>query len=466
MRSDWYEKLKYIETHYAVENIKYKSILLWPYLRSLLFAYYEVKPKEDTNTQIDRMNNRSVKLCFSILKRCISGFFRTDFSLFSNTGKVLLFTDSAASVAVEGKIIDKFSCALADEYKDLIPVLAHTKKNMAYTHFVDRDFIDNFIVLRYLFLHISEQDIIGSEIFESVCKELGITLDLTRTVRHILKIQKFYLKLFLKIKPDKIFMTWYYEVYKIAIIDIAHQIGIPVIELQHGIYAFAYAGFKNIQGAAYPDYFFCFGPSYVKTISPAIYAPERIKIVGYYYMDLIRQREKEGKLLFDSKYSEKAKGKTIITVASQWTIDRKLLNFYSELAENNKNLLVIFKPRLHEEYHDSYCTENFIIEDELDVYVCMQNSSVVSTVYSTCGLEALCFGKPLLLIDIEGFSTLYFKSLIGEPNFVKYTSRLDEAADFIFRGSKFDSKKIEQLGEKFYAAHHSVLLKQALKEIC
>lgn len=458
------EKLKYIETHYAVENIRCKDILLWPYLRSYFFALYE--EKKDKNTCIDRTKVRSIGLYFRLLRRFIAGILKTDFSLFSKKNKAILFTDSGYSFIYGGKIRDKLCENLVDEYNDIIPFLSLSKKLMPYKHFIARDFVDNFINLRYLLLRIYDKDIIGSEIVKNICKDLNVYINLSEFVRYIVKVQKFYVNLLSKMKPTKIFMTWYYEVYKIAIIDVAHRIGIPVIEFQHGTpFFFAYTCFKDIQGAAYPDYFFSFGPAYAKYISPIIYTPERIKIVGYYYLELIRQREKENKLLFDSKYLEKSRDKIIITVASQQTIDRQLLDFYSTFAENYRNLLIIFKPRVHENYHSSYRAENLIIEEELDVYVCMQNSSVVSTVYSTCGLEALSLGKPLLLIDIEGLAKSYFGSFLGETNFVRYTNRLDEAAEFISHSSEFDNEEIVQLGGKFYAQNHQALLKQALKQI-
>jgi len=70
--------------------------------------------------------------------------------------------------------------------------------------------------------------------------------------------------------------------------------------------------------------------------------------------------------------------------------------------------------------------ENIIMYNQLDCYNIVMHSNMHMTLYSSCVLEVLSFGIPNILLDIKGFSTLYYNKLLD----VKYSKIVSNDSDF------------------------------------
>lgn len=99
-------------------------------------------------------------------------------------------------------------------------------------------------------------------------------------------------------------------------------------------------------------------------------------------------------------------GKLVVCWASHESKDEKYI--FEELVNifmNQKDKLLIVKPHPNEnidfmtKVFSNYNTESIIIVDNFDFKTVLSISDVVLTQYSTCGLEAIMSGKPLIVLN-------------------------------------------------------------------
>lgn len=472
MKNDTSEKIDYIETHYPVECIKYKGLLLWPYIRTMAFGEYERQDEFISEQKNKFQFFQKIKKIINIFPIFIGSFFSTDLFLFFKKNSNIFFTDSGETRNINGKLISKIECEFVALSNIVVPFYQIKKgKKKAFKHYINRTFVDYLVIIKAFFTKVDSTAITGSEILYAICEELNIQINLKKSIKRIIATKRFYFYLFKKMKPKIIVVNCYYDLIKIAMISAAKSLKIPVIEMQHGFICqehFGYVCKKEFYDNPYPDYLFCFGEAFKKTVSKGIYPENRIKIVGNYYIDQIKKNKSINRELFIKHFGSQIENKTIITVASQCIIDQKLLLFYKNVAENNKNYFIIYKVRPFKEYHKKYIDllPNLKIENELDTYICMQNSDVTSTVSSTCAIESLVLGVPVLLVDIDGLATSYMKTFLGkELKSVEYVSDVKNASDAISRLMEIKSDEVSDDGNLFYPYGHKELLMKALKEV-
>ena len=380
--------------------------------------------------------------------------------------KVLLFTDTAEVRYVDGTAIDKIACELIKNEKDIVPVVRYVrdKKKNCFNKSID---VSIFEVLP-LFTHFRfyAAALHGMDILDGLKSDYNLHLDFVPSIKGIVRAIVFWTNYLRKIKPERIYVNCYYDSLKMAMTYAAKTMGIKVIEFQHGVLShqhFAYNAFAKIVPNPYPDYLLSFGDNFKNMVSQAIYEPESIKVVGSYYLDLVKSRLEINKKLFKEKYGMEKR--TIITVASQVTIDKRLMEFYMRFAKSHKDFFVIFVPRFSEPHHSVSLPENFVIETELDIYQCMQNASIVSTGYSTCCLEALALGKPVLCVDIDNLSVQGLKDFLVPETTLRMCNEDTDPIGIIEELAKISEESIICEGNKYFATGHNILLQKALEEI-
>ena len=203
------------------------------------------------------------------------------------------------------------------------------------------------------------------------------------------------------------------------IIETARELGIPTAELQHGTVYPMHLGyhFPDAPKKYFPDYFLSFGDAWFNSVRLPI-DNEKIIPIGYSYLE-----EQKGKV---------TKSNTL-TVVSQPTIAKKLLNFTLEVL-SQKDLPDDFKViyRLHPEEVSDW-KENFpqLDNDRIDLrldqttYECFSESKWVLGVYSTALIESLSFDCELFLFNTPGVEALSSILRVG-----KDCSLVNEPSDF------------------------------------
>ncbi|GHV78824.1 hypothetical protein AGMMS49944_06150 [Spirochaetia bacterium] len=298
---------------------------------------------------------------------------------------------------------------------------------------------------------------------------MGIEVDVDKYISDMYSSIVFYRKYFRFIKPSKIYVVCYYDRYSMAAFYAAKEMGIPVIEVQHGLINkvhFAYIANKLIEPNPYPDYLFCFSETFKNIVSSNIYKSESIFVTGRYYIDLIKMRKEKNYNLFLKKHG-KFKDKIIITVADNnlVEIDNKLLDMIKTMASSRSDIMYIYKPRIMTENYLYFSHPNVTIEEDLDVYQCMQNSHITTTVASTIAMESLVFGTPVILLNINNLAKMYLSELFSPVNSVYYADTTEEYLSYIPEVLSIDRSKVAVEGTCFYADNHAERIKEAIETI-
>lgn len=461
-----HDQIKKIETEYDVKNIRYGNEPLWPYIRiNLYFALFD-KNLDTADTSKEKKHSSFA----DILKRTDKCIRETSFSLFFREKHSIIFTDTSETKYYRNEYIDKMVDSIIENEKNFTPIVITDRKNTcAFDKYISFDWTYIEVVLRSKFVRYRKKELYGEDIYQQLMMDLGLECtSLREMVINILATKKYFSSVYKRIKPAKVFIVCYYDLYKMAAIKAAKEMGITTVELQHGVINnehMAYNMFTDIRDNPYPDYLFCFGEKYAENVSEYIYPSEKIKIVGSCYIDLMKKNSEENKRLFCAKYSN-ILGKIIVTFAAQAPIDEATLKVMRELAVKYMDVFVIYIPRPFEEYHENIDTDNFVVESDLDVYQCMQNSSCTMTVYSTCAMESLCFGTPVLLYNYNHMAEGTY-DFMGQSNcnFIQMADNVDDIKKKLDVIITTDKEKIEKYGNQFYADNHRLRVSKALNEI-
>lgn len=211
-----------------------------------------------------------------------------------------------------------------------------------------------------------------------------------------------------------------------AILDAAKFHNIYTVAYQHGSvhrlnpnYAYSRNDFVlNIVPdltLVWDDYWYRF------LLEKAHYPQDSVKVIGQLRMDNLQTLiESE---LVKAKRKEYS-FKNILLFASQPLRDKKLenqvLKGLVQVCSSLEDTLLIFRPHPLEfstQIFDELVTEfryrNYLIDNQTDLYISIASADVVVTFFSTVGMEAKYFNKPLVIFDPLGQDPLGF----GENGF-------------------------------------------------
>lgn len=467
MAIDFEKIIHDVETAFDVDKIKYDDIQLWPFIRHEIFVKYESNLYHEISfgnkNNLKSVKNSiwsKVKLAYQIVKQ-------TWFPYLLKKNPVLLYTNFGETIYVDRQLNLKISNELVKIEDNIVPIFIPDEVKKLKNSF-DKYICIDFICFFFLFFKqaINLDLLEGKNILDKICSFLNISYDLEDRVKYILKAIWAYEKWFTYVKPKKIYVICYYSLSYLPAFYVAKKLGIPIIEMQHGslgAHHYAYSSFKSMSDNPFPNYLFSFGEQYKKNISSYIYPKEKIKIVGFNFIEQTRSHKDENKIAFFTKYPELI-GKVIITVAGEPDIDRQIFDFFIKVAELHDDIYIVYVPRFLEAYHTQTLT-NMYIETELNVYQCMQNSSITAGVYTTCMVESLALGVPALLVNIHGMiNSSYLKLYDG----IKAYRVVDESREVLVAVKELleiDEGEVIKDGDKFYAHNHRALLEKAIKEV-
>lgn len=446
----------YIEQKYDVEKIKYNSIPLWPFLRYSFYSHWFEKKMNDNSSKSKR--NEKIKALWTLIQT----FCKSSKGLFLKRNKVLYFVNESTLKYSSGVKLDKVGAGLAKLYPDLLFLVSNTipESNYPFRKYISLKFIDLFTKL--LPSNYESANVYCKTIIEDILNELNIDYDYNYYIKNVLRKIRFYEFWFNLTKPKMIFVSCYYIPDRLPALYAAKKLRILVVELQHGMLGnshFAYHVNKDIEPSPYPNYLLSFGEKFNKLVSPSIYKQNNILSTGNFYLDYIKSTKQVNEEIFKKKYN--IINKTVITVASQITVDEELFEFYKKVCLDNKSVFVIFVPREYQPYHSEPIPENMSVEFELDVYQCIQNSDLTSTVYSTCCFESLALGVPCLLININNYVNQFLEEFITSDTTMYIVEPIIEEVNLALKNIlKIPKQKINEEGNSFYLNNHIDLLKK------
>jgi hypothetical protein len=469
MKNDIEGIIKQIESKYPVRTIEYigeggKITKIWPFIRSAIFLSY---------ISSDVIHSKKDKSLVDVLSKIIRLFrvvTTTSLSVFLKKNAAILFTDDGSSGLryVDEKMVDIFAVPIMDCEIDIIPIVLKTRAASitAFSQYINSDLFSIWVKLYSRIKKIKKKEIINRKILTEIVSNLKIQIDIDEYISSILSfisIFRFYFKL---INPKRIFLICYYGIDRMAASYVAKEMKIPVIELQHGVIHSAHPAYVtelNIEPNPYPNYLFCFGEGFKKFVSPFIYDQKNIFIVGNHYIEYVKKNKNNNSILFLKKYN--IISQTIITIAGLPELDNKIINFIEKVLEFRQDLYFVYIPRILTPELVHYSHKNIFIETELNIYQCMQNSHITSTVNSTCAIESLVFGTPVILMNIQNLARAWYSDFFYPSDAVFYANTPDEYASCITAVMNKDREQIASDATRYYAKNPKECTKEAFKKL-
>lgn len=237
------------------------------------------------------------------------------------------------------------------------------------------------------------------EFINSIYKKVSNYRLLKRIIRSLL----------LKVKPRAIFQVVHYALPNLIINEQAKRLGIPTIELQHGVlgdYNIAYHFNFAIKSPFFPDYFSVFG-NYWKNVTKLPVEAHCVLVTGFPHLW-------ETKIRLNKSKSEKRSVKQFLII-SQGTIGQDLSKFVKEFVTSELfpdiNILYKLHPSEYDIWRDLY--PNLVNEkitvidnDQISLYEYFTIADWVLGVYSTAIFEALFYGLTVYILKTDGYQYL------------------------------------------------------------
>ncbi|SDF04521.1 hypothetical protein SAMN04488067_101535 [Halorubrum xinjiangense] len=241
---------------------------------------------------------------------------------------------------------------------------------------------------------------------EEIKSRFDLDIDLISKVRQSLHVRNtilpLYERLLDRINPDVVVVVVSYG--KETFIEACKRLGIPVVELQHGViydHHFGYNYPNDENKSTFPDYILTFGEFWSKNVSFPI-PGNRVKAVGYPYLE---QRLK--------MYDDIGRSKQLLFI-SQGTIGDKLSQFAVKVHEDDRiDHKVVYKlhPGEYERWQKEY---PWLVESDIRVideskpplYQLFTDSTAQIGVGSTAVYEGLCFDLDTFVFETENTDIL------------------------------------------------------------
>jgi hypothetical protein len=302
------------------------------------------------------------------------------------------------------------------------PILDKIKRNYVYVEFpyIDKHFnhpktmkvkyydfpIIFSSILRRFFIKIelsSTEKQILLQVRQHIQNALSVDINIESIVKQSLSCRKsempFYRALLKKIRPKLVIVVVSYG--KETLIETCKQLGIPVIELQHGVINPLHLGYSfpchNQIKHTFPDYLFTWGDFWKESTKFPI-SKKQVYSMGYPFL--------ESQIC---KFNQKLKVNQILFL-SQGTIGKELSKFAVDLnMKKDLGYKIVYKlhpgesSRWKREYpwlKDS--SINVIDNDSVPLYQLFAQSKIQVGVSSTAIFEGLNFGLKTYIVNLPG----------------------------------------------------------------
>lgn len=233
--------------------------------------------------------------------------------------------------------------------------------------------------------------------------EVDVLSFISREMRQRSVTFPLYTKLIRRVDPEIIFVVVSYGRQMETVVEVGKALGIPVVELQHGVIHPGHLGYSypaSTTKHAFPDYLFTFGDFWTKQANFPLDSSSIIPI-GYPYLE----RE-----LAASETADDGDGVLFI---SQGTIGEELSKLAIKLAEKNPELEIIYKlhPGEYRNWKETYpwlTGESITVvdSDRPPLYEMFRSCGVQVGVGSTALYEGVAFGLQTYVVGLPGSESL------------------------------------------------------------
>jgi hypothetical protein len=429
------EKIREVDENYPVERILVNKLPFWPFYRVFFF-----------DAQFIKGGSRVVLSFWEKIRMGLNVFY--GFSNWWKKSDYFIFSNSDQRKEFDGKMIDKSADYIHDQLDNTLhielPVFKHfphskLKYKRVVSHLPLR--IVEFIVNKLT----PKNQFEGLEILEELNKKYGVNLSGVGMGRRFYSQYLVMKWLLLWKKPKAVFMMAPYM--KMGYVLASREMGIPVIEMQHGIINSShhgYTNYKNFDSNLFPEYLLAYGEDVkrVFTGGNTTFLPEKVIPIGHYYLSLISKKSQKTR----KEVVELRDSPITISVSLQDDfLGMQIVPFLVNVAQLRPNWTIVFVPRRtpQSEYESQSLPSNIIFLPELNVYEIISLCDIHTTICSTCALEAPSLGKPNVLVNIENKAVEYYSDILSDTRVNRFVQTPEEFVNEIEKGDFPDKSTIE-----------------------
>ena len=453
-----------IEKNYPVETIKANGVEVWTYLRMSVHMQLEARAFDDEMQSLVKVSKKN-KL--SYLLHSLGALFEP-----IPNRPVMCFTDQNLRVDDKGKAYDilfdplmdtlgQDNCLCVESRTFLSSV--HTQKNQAYS----QNFVTQQALLIRALPHIPIRiNWEGKDCLEAILKTYNISLDPTAQIRKYLMWYNFYKKWLKKMSPKALFLTCYFG--KPALVKAARELDIPVIEIQHGLIdrtLFWYVSSKPLYEKAYPSHMFSFGRWEKELLAqkPCFIAPENVHAVGSDFLEKKKQAGQQETL----KQPENTDLFTI-SVSGNYMVQEPVLQFLEAVLDQDPSLHIYYYPRFRSgSKSNALYTPNarLTIVDKGSIYDGIMQTDCHATTWSTCGIEAPFFDKPVIFINLNNCADIAFDDAYLSQPYIKIADSPESFVQAVNVVKKTHFSGIAEQHESYMGSTYQASCKSALNHL-
>ncbi len=252
-------------------------------------------------------------------------------------------------------------------------------------------------------------------------------------------------------KPKQIFLSDWYNAFQMAIIRAAKEAGIETIEFQHGMLSPGHYGYfyysREYDAQFNADRFFCFGSHFTRLLaSKSVYRPEQMVVIGHPTLDLY---QRQSAIITTEKQ--------IVLVTLQDLILDQTLAFIQKTAEALPQVEFWLLPRTKV---PQILQSNVKVLPPGKFYDWIQQVNVHVTVFSSTAYEALYFGCPNILLNIENYAVRFMDDLIRENTSTIVVNTLEEFVGALDSVSALDRQSVLKSAESYFSPEHQLQLRK------
>lgn len=422
-----------IEEKYLVEKIKVNGLYFWPFVRNYIGS--QIHFNQDREVKISSKN--IVTLITSLNYGFFNLFKKVDYLFISSSDQRRNIDDQFTERM--DYFIEKLNpkkCLLIEQtnpkHFDINKVKTKNISSKTWFYLLEK------IVSYFIFTKIENEEILINVLNEYQLKTNYKNLSKKFHSQYII------FKTFLKIKkPKKVFLTVAYV--NCARVKAAKDLGIEVIEFQHGIINKSHYGYnvsKLIDSNFYPDFLLSFGEKEIEVFDSNNHYIEQDNVLslGSFYIDHllnVSNNKKHPKIIELSK-----KYKQIIAFSCQDAFDDLWIPFLTDIAIQAKDLAFILMPRHKSiDFYEKFSfPQNVSFIPELNTYEIILQVDIHTTINSTTAIEAVSLGTQNVLINIDNLSKRYLNNVLKE--FTYYADTPKEFIDIVQKIKAVEKKNV------------------------
>ena len=417
-----YQLIETIEQKYHTDTIRLSDgTRLWNLLRIFLYSNFQKLGEQTTQKKI---STHSVKSIISLFKESfiplrlpknitVCGFSSGESRKLYNNTYYDIYLDPLYEILGDNLAVFEWPETSGYRRKYDHPIFSrhHVPMHVPLWSKTFWNLLSNKLTGRKNFSLKSEdvlQDIIRYISTSASVDKNKLTNDIYDFITVFVHIKHFLYNILKKIKPKAVLIRCGYGRFPMALSQACRELGIPPIELQHGLITGYLPAYRRTTPTTntdcIPEYLLAHGEIYANMVRNGnLFDKDKVISTGYPYLQhILMQRKKTSSL--KQTFSPFPHN---ILFTSQWIVATEIKDFVikvaDQLEQTHMNIGILFKPHPYDknDYTDLRKNKHIILIDKYeDTFKLFSLADIHSTVYSTSGLEAMAFGTPNIFVDI------------------------------------------------------------------